>query len=55
MQHVADAKVQYKWLAGGVEFTDIIPKNPSGKILRRILRDKAKGRTLSTESVRVKL
>ena len=55
MQHVADAKVQDKWLAGGVEFTDIIPKNPSGKILRRILREKAKGRNLAAESIRVKL
>ena len=41
-QHVADAKVQYKHLAGGVEFIDVIPKNPSGKLLRRYLRNKAK-------------
>lgn len=25
---------------GGVEFTDVIPKSPSGKILRRLLRDR---------------
>ncbi|OAG38034.1 hypothetical protein AYO21_07756 [Fonsecaea monophora] len=31
--------VRYKRLAGGVEFVDAIPKNPSGKILRRHLRD----------------
>ena len=31
--------VRYKRLAGGVEFLDVIPKNPSGKILRRQLRD----------------
>jgi len=42
VKFVADAKVQYKWLAGGVEFIDEIPKNPSGKILRRFLREKAK-------------
>ncbi|KDQ25943.1 hypothetical protein PLEOSDRAFT_1045992 [Pleurotus ostreatus PC15] len=42
IQHVADNKVKYKHLAGGVEFIDIIPKNPSGKLLRRVLRDKAK-------------
>ncbi|KAF8504116.1 phenylacetyl-CoA ligase [Gautieria morchelliformis] len=42
IKHVADAKTQYKWLAGGVEFIDVIPKNPSGKILRRFLRDRAK-------------
>ncbi|EAU92729.2 AMP dependent CoA ligase [Coprinopsis cinerea okayama7 len=41
-KHVADVKVPYKRLAGGVEFIDAIPKNPSGKILRRILREKAK-------------
>ncbi|KAF4606510.1 hypothetical protein EYR38_000564 [Pleurotus pulmonarius] len=41
-KHVSDTKVQYKWLAGGVEFIDAIPKNPSGKILRRVLRDKAR-------------
>lgn len=41
-QHVSDAKVNYKQLAGGVEFVDAIPKNPSGKLLRRFLRDRAK-------------
>lgn len=39
---VADHKIAYKKLAGGVEFTDVIPKNPSGKLLRRLLRDKAR-------------
>lgn len=42
MQWVADHKVHYKKLAGGVEFVDVIPKNPSGKLLRRLLRDKAR-------------
>ena len=32
-QHVEDAKVNYKWLRGGVEFIDVIPKNQSGKLL----------------------
>lgn len=41
-QHVSDAKVNYKQLAGGVEFVDTIPKNPSGKLLRRFLRERAK-------------
>ncbi|KAJ8581986.1 acetyl-CoA synthetase-like protein [Rhizopogon salebrosus TDB-379] len=41
-KHVADNKVAYKHLAGGVEFTDVIPKNPSGKLLRRVLRDRAR-------------
>ncbi|KAG1749197.1 hypothetical protein EDB19DRAFT_1681264 [Suillus lakei] len=42
MKHVADNKVAYKRLAGGVEFIDVIPKNPSGKLLRRVLRDRAR-------------
>lgn len=41
-QFVADNKVGYKHLAGGVEFVDAIPKNPSGKLLRRVLRDRAR-------------
>ncbi|KAG2145837.1 hypothetical protein DEU56DRAFT_183761 [Suillus clintonianus] len=41
-KHVADNKVTYKHLAGGVEFVDVIPKNPSGKLLRRVLRDRAR-------------
>ena len=41
-QSVADAKVHYKRLAGGVEFIDAVPRNPSGKLLRRVLREHAK-------------
>ena len=41
-QFVADAKVGYKRLAGGVEFIDAVPKNPSGKLLRRVLRERGK-------------
>ncbi|KAF5374141.1 hypothetical protein D9615_008885 [Tricholomella constricta] len=35
-------KVGYKHLAGGVEFIPEIPTSPSGKLLRRVLREKAK-------------
>lgn len=42
IKHVAGNKVAYKHLAGGVEFVDVIPKNPSGKLLRRVLRDRAR-------------
>jgi acyl-coenzyme A synthetase/AMP-(fatty) acid ligase len=38
-KHVKDHKAPYKWLKGGVDFIDVIPKSPSGKILRRLLRD----------------
>lgn len=44
IKHVSDSKVKYKWLAGGVEFIDCIPKNPSGKILRRVLHEQARKR-----------
>ncbi|CAI6081990.1 unnamed protein product [Clonostachys chloroleuca] len=40
MKHVADHKASYKQLRGGVQFLELIPKSPSGKILRRLLRDK---------------
>lgn len=36
---VAKNASKHKWLHGGVKFIDEIPKNPSGKILRRELRD----------------
>ncbi|OCH89308.1 acetyl-CoA synthetase-like protein, partial [Obba rivulosa] len=42
IKYVADAKVQYKHLAGGVEFIEAIPKSPSGKLLRRLLRERAR-------------
>ncbi|KAH9915423.1 amp dependent CoA ligase [Fomitopsis serialis] len=42
IKYVADGKVSYKQLTAGVEFIDAIPRNPSGKLLRRFLRDKAR-------------
>ncbi|KAL7967293.1 hypothetical protein HDV63DRAFT_150062 [Trichoderma sp. SZMC 28014] len=41
-RHVEEHKAKHKWLVGGIEFIDAIPKSPSGKILRRLLRDKEK-------------
>lgn len=43
-KHVKDHKARHKWLDGGVEFIDVIPKSPSGKILRRLLRDRERER-----------
>nr|XP_023013313.1 probable 4-coumarate--CoA ligase 1 [Leptinotarsa decemlineata] len=34
---VAERVAKYKQLTGGIEFVESIPKNPSGKILRRLL------------------
>ncbi|OSD07162.1 acetyl-CoA synthetase-like protein [Trametes coccinea BRFM310] len=31
---------KYKWLRGGIEIVDEIPKNPTGKVLRRVLQDR---------------
>ncbi|CAD6501762.1 BgTH12-02011 [Blumeria graminis f. sp. triticale] len=35
-------KSKHKWLTGGVAFVEVIPKNPTGKILRRLLKDNEK-------------
>ena len=40
----------YKRLRGGVHFVQEIPKNPSGKILRRVLKQQALSETRSTSS-----
>jgi len=29
----------YKWLRGGVKLVEAIPRNPSGKTLRRLMND----------------
>lgn len=39
-RHVEKHKAKSKRLKGGVEFVNAIPKNASGKILRRLLRDR---------------
>ncbi|KAH6916916.1 phenylacetyl-CoA ligase [Coprinopsis sp. MPI-PUGE-AT-0042] len=49
IKHVADSKSAYKWLAGGVEVVDIIPRNPSGKLLRRELKERAKALAVSRQ------
>ncbi|KKZ68531.1 hypothetical protein EMCG_05815 [[Emmonsia] crescens] len=41
-EFVAAKLAKYKYLSGGVKFVDAIPKNASGKILKRLLREQAK-------------
>ncbi|KAK1063397.1 hypothetical protein LTR74_009554 [Friedmanniomyces endolithicus] len=43
-KHVEMHKSDYKRLRGGVEFIDVVPKSPSGKILRRLMRDRERER-----------
>lgn len=50
IKHVKDHKAHYKWLKGGVEFIEAVPKSPSGKILRRLLRDKERESRRATGS-----
>ncbi|RKK07384.1 hypothetical protein BFJ65_g17588 [Fusarium oxysporum f. sp. cepae] len=45
----------YKRLDGGVVFVDIIPRTQSGKILRRLLRDRAKAESDGLMPVKAKL
>ena len=40
LRYVEEHKARYKWLKGGIEFVDIVPKSPSGKILRRLLKER---------------
>ena len=34
---IRDQKARYKWLKGGIEFVDTIPRTASNKILKRLL------------------
>ena len=43
-EHVKQHKARHKWLAGGVEFINSIPKTTSGKIQRRLLRDRERAK-----------
>lgn len=41
IKYIQEKKIRHKWIVE-IEFLDEIPKSASGKILRRILRDKAR-------------
>ena len=40
--YMRERLASYKQLVGGIVFTEAIPKNASGKILKRVLREQAK-------------
>ena len=48
--HMSNYLARYKSLDGGVVFVDSIPKNPAGKILRKILKDRADSELQSARS-----
>jgi len=54
MQWVEERVSRFKRLVGGVVFVDNVPKNPSGKILRKILRERAK-EEVGDKTVKAKL
>ncbi len=46
LKHVQKQKSKHKWLRGGIEFVDVIPKSPSGKILRKDLKELEKAKRM---------
>lgn len=42
LEFVKGKKSRPKWLAGGIEFVEAVPKSASGKLLRRVLRDQVR-------------
>ncbi len=46
-QCLEDKVAPYKQLKGGVEFVEILPRSPSGKILRRLLKEQFNSRVAS--------
>ena len=48
--HMSIYLARYKSLDGGIVFVDSIPKNPAGKILRKVLKERAKAELQSTRS-----
>lgn len=42
--YVKENKTRYKWLRGGLDFLDAIPRSAAGKILRKRLREQEKNK-----------
>jgi 4-coumarate--CoA ligase len=60
LQYVKSHKVRYKWVAE-IEFVDTVPKSPSGKLLRRVMKtmdrrkDRERGLYVRDETERARL
>lgn len=48
-QWMRDKVAPHKRLRGGIRFIDVVPKSPSGKILRRQLRDLSKAEAVDVQ------
>ncbi|KAF3918842.1 S-dihydroxybenzoyltransferase [Dactylellina cionopaga] len=55
LKYMSKVVAKYKQITGGVVWVDTIPKNPSGKILRKILRERAAKEVTDTGDHRAKL
>jgi acyl-CoA synthetase (AMP-forming)/AMP-acid ligase II len=60
LKFVKEKKVRYKWIVE-IEFTDVVPKSPTGKLLRRVLKakdrekDRVRGVWIRDEAERARL
>ncbi|KAK5175740.1 Acyl-CoA synthetase actt5 [Saxophila tyrrhenica] len=52
---IGERLAKYKQLTGGVKFLDEIPKSPSGKILKRLLREQAEEEEKNGKQISAKL
>ncbi|RPB11486.1 acetyl-CoA synthetase-like protein [Morchella conica CCBAS932] len=52
---VSERASRHKWLTGGVVIVKDVPRNPSGKILKKVLRERAKTEVVDTADHRAKL
>ena len=55
VEEVAGKVVRHKWLTGGVSFVEEVPKSPSGKIQRVVMKQWAKRDADKEETPRSKL
>ncbi|RPD62445.1 acetyl-CoA synthetase-like protein [Lentinus tigrinus ALCF2SS1-7] len=46
---------KFKWLRGGIEIVDEIPKNPTGKVLRRVLQERYEQQLKAQQAPQAKL
>ena len=55
VNEVSDKVARHKWLTGGVKFVDEVPKSPSGKIQRVVMKQWAERDAMKETIPRAKL